>query len=69
MELAVMHMSGAYLAQDFYREPFGCPGGAESREIDCRDIEGTRSYCDDRAKERLRELPVRNIRSTTGPPP
>ena len=82
MELAVMHMSGAYLAQNFYREPLGCPDGAgqgaesrsasdgktpgtESRgaeignvgirEIDCRDIEGTRSYCDDRAKERLRE--------------
>lgn len=55
MELTIMHMSGAYLAQDFYREPFGCPGGAESREIDCRDIGGTRSYCDDQAKERLRE--------------
>lgn len=60
IEMAIIHMSGAYLAQDFYRKSFGCPdeagpGSVKVRKIDCRDIGGTRSYCDDQAKEQLRE--------------
>lgn len=60
IEMAIIHMSGVYLAQDFYRKSFGCPdeagpGSVKVRKIDCRDIGGTRSYCDDQAKEQLRE--------------
>ena len=47
MELAVMHMSGAYLAQNFYREPLGCPDGAgqgaESRSASDGKTPGTES--------------------------
>lgn len=60
IEMAIIHMSGVYLAQDFYRKSFGCPdeagpGSVKVRKIDCRDIGGIRSYCDDQAKEQLRE--------------
>lgn len=70
IEMVVMHMSGAYFAQDFYCEAEYLT--VESRkwrrenetlkmwEIDCRDIEGTRGYCDQEAKERLRDR-IRNI--------
>ncbi len=53
MELVIMHMSGAYFAEDFYRDIQ--IRDRKIREIDCRDIGGTRGYCDDQAKERLRE--------------
>ena len=28
IEMAIIHMSGAYLTQDFYRKSFGCPDEA-----------------------------------------
>lgn len=45
--MIVMHMSGAYEPQNFYSE--------KDTVIDCRDISGTNCYCDDVAKEQLRE--------------
>lgn len=45
--MIVMHLSGAYAPQTFYR--------GTAMEIDCRDIAGTNCYCDDEAKESLRK--------------
>ncbi len=47
-----MHMSGAYLMQDFYKDE----EVSEIRELDCRHIAGTNCYCDDEAKEKLRQI-------------
>lgn len=44
----VMHMSGAYISQNFYDE--------DAVELDCRRIEGTNCYLDEAAKEILRDL-------------
>lgn len=44
--MIVMHMSGAYRPQNFYKN--ACV------EIDCTDIAGTRCYCDETAKDTLR---------------
>ena len=50
--MVVIHMSGAYAEQIFYKEK---QEGWQICQIDCRDIEGTNCYCDDAAKESLRE--------------
>lgn len=46
-EIYMMHMSGAYLPQNFFPD--------SGVVLDCRDIDGTNCYCDDAAKEMLRE--------------
>ena len=55
--MIVMHMSGVYEPQNFYSH--------KDTVIDCRDISGTNCYCDDIAKEQLREriarVPVEDI--------
>ena len=61
--MIVMHMSGAYLPQNFYiKEERGLmdslSGGDREPdvvELDCRDIAGTNCYLDDVAKEELRQ--------------
>ena len=50
--MVVMHMSGAYAEQTFYKEK---KEGWQICQITCQDIEGTNCYCDDAAKESLRE--------------
>ena len=45
--MIVMHMSGAYTPQNFY--------GENDILVDCRDISGTKCYCDEMAKNLLRE--------------
>ena len=49
--MVVMHMSGAYAEQTFYKEK---KEGWQICRITCQDIEGTNCYCDDAAKS-LRE--------------
>ena len=64
--IVIMEMSDAYVGQEFYRNDQ--TGGAETEltghgtevplpvvSIDCRDISGTNGYCDDTAKEQIRE--------------
>lgn len=46
--MIVMHMSGAYKPQEFYKDK-------HVTEIDCCDVQGTNCYCDDEAKAILRE--------------
>ena len=54
----VMHMSGAYLKQSYYRDASETGAGRAGHpvlELDCREIAGTNCYCDEQAKEQLRE--------------
>ena len=57
----IMHMSGAYLMQDFYKDE----EVSEIRELDCRHIAGTNCYCDDEAmnqiREKILEFPINGI--------
>ena len=46
--VVIMKMSDAYVEQEFY-------GNDQTIRIDCRDISGTNCYCDDAAKEQIRE--------------
>ena len=46
--MVVMHMSGAYAEQTFYKEK---KEGWQICQITCQDIEGTNCYCDDAAKK------------------
>lgn len=46
--MIVMHMSGAYLPQNFFVKK-------EAVELDCRNIQGTNCYLDDEAKDELRQ--------------
>ena len=46
--MIVMHMSGAYLPQNFFMKK-------EVIELDCRNIQGTNCYLDDEAKDELRQ--------------
>ena len=48
-QMIVMHMSGAYEEQTFYKQ-----NQHIVHEVDCKNIEGTNCYCDDVAKEELR---------------
>ena len=41
-QMIVMHMSGAYEEQTFYKQ-----NRQMVHEVDCRNIEGTNCYCDD----------------------
>ena len=50
--MIVMHMAGAYDEQTFYKEK---KDTWKVDQVDCQDIEGTNCYCDDAAKESLRE--------------
>ncbi len=45
--MILMHMSGAYQPQEFYKD-------RACIELDCQDVDGTNCYCDDVAKEELR---------------
>ena len=45
-QMIVMHMSGAYEEQTFYKQ-----NQHIVREVDCKNIEGTNCYCDEMAKE------------------
>ncbi len=55
--MIVMHMSGAYVPQDFYKE--------RGQVVDCRHIQGTNCYCDNEAKvalrRQIRDLPAEDI--------
>ena len=46
--VTILHMTGAYLSQEFYRE-------RNARELDFRNISGTHGYCDEEAKVVLQE--------------
>ena len=48
-QIIVMHMSGAYEEQTFYKQ-----NRHMVHEVDCKNIEGTNCYCDEMAKEELR---------------
>lgn len=48
-QMIVMHMSGAYEEQTFYKQ-----NQHMVHEVDCKNIQGTNCYCDDVAKEELR---------------
>lgn len=48
-QMIVMHMSGAYEEQTFYKQ-----NRQMVHEVDCKNIEGTNCYCDDVAKEEIR---------------
>lgn len=45
--MILMHLSGAYLPQNFYEN--------KAEMIDCQDIVGTNCYCDESAKQSLRK--------------
>ena len=55
-QMIVMHMSGAYEEQTFYKQ-----NQHIVHEVDCKNIEGTNCYCDEMAKEELRRRILGNV--------
>lgn len=53
--VVLMHMSGVYQKQCFYR-------GQKVYELDCKKIQGTNCYCDETAKEQLRNRVMEYLR-------